>query len=194
MDIIAIFFTGYLFHLISTGRELKSSYVTVGNKKILVRDLPDKKNAAALMVKVIDNLTLVVDHLKKNKKSYTKKQQTIISRLKNYNPESIVENVDDMSFTSYTLNKGEKIALCLREEKGNGALKNLNLIMYVAIHELAHIGAKTEGHQEDFPSTFKFLLKEAQNIGVYHYENYAKNPQNYCEMKIDQNILDATHL
>ena len=62
-------------------------------------------------------------------------------------------------FTSYSLNKGEKIVFCLRSEETK-QLHDINIIMFVAIHELAHVMSVTIGHNEEFYTNFRFLLQE----------------------------------
>jgi hypothetical protein len=65
---------------------------------------------------------------------------------------------------SYTLNK-EKVFLCLRDK--NNQYYPLNMLLYVSIHEIAHVLCKSHGHTEEFYQIFDTLLKRAQDIGVY---------------------------
>lgn len=76
---------------------------------------------------------------------------------------------------SYTINK-EKVYLCLRDEKNE--YYNRNMLIYVLLHELAHVICDEIGHTEKFHDIFQNLLLRAINEGVY-------NPsipviQNYC--------------
>ena len=51
-------------------------------------------------------------------------------------------------YTVYSLNKGKKIAICIRN---NGKLINdMNTTMFIIIHELAHIMSVSEQHTEEF--------------------------------------------
>ena len=90
-------------------------------------------------------------------------------------------------YTAYSQNKGEKLAFCLNTKKNGGKLIDLNTLTFVAIHELAHIASKSIGHNEEFWNNFKFLLEEAEIIGVYKPEDYKEDPKNYCGMKITDN-------
>lgn len=76
---------------------------------------------------------------------------------------------------SYTINK-KKIYLCLRDEKNE--YYNENMLMYVAIHELAHVLCDEIGHTDKFHRIFKQLLYKAQKMGIYD----ASQPivRNYC--------------
>lgn len=65
---------------------------------------------------------------------------------------------------SYTINK-KKIYLCLRNEKRH--YYEENMLLYVAIHELAHVLCDEIGHTEKFHQIFKELLSKAESLGIY---------------------------
>jgi molybdopterin synthase catalytic subunit len=112
-----------------------------------------------------------------------------VKRLVNgYNPQKIVETLPTSQYTAYSENKGEKLAFCLNEKKGD--LDNLidkHTLMYVAIHELSHVMTKSIGHKTDFWENFKFLLENAKESGIHEPVNYKKKPREYCSMKISDN-------
>ena len=87
-----------------------------------------------------------------------------------------------------TINKGEKIILCLANRKTDN-LYDINLIMYVLLHELAHIINSTYGHDKNFKTVFKELVDNAIKIKIYKYENYKENPREYCGMELNTNII-----
>ena len=66
----------------------------------------------------------------------------------------------------------------------------MNTLMYVVIHELAHVGCPEYGHTPLFRKIFKFLLKQSVKIGIYTPVNYILNPQNYCGMVINEYLFD----
>ena len=72
----------------------------------------------------------------------------------------------------------------MRDKKNKESLVNLNVIMFVAFHEMAHIMTLSTGHTEEFWNNFKFILKNAVKIGVYKYIDFASKPLNYCGVKI----------
>jgi len=55
------------------------------------------------------------------------------------------------------------------------------------LHELSHVMTKSVGHTDEFWGNYKFLLKEAAEIGIYDPIDYAKEPQRYCGMTITDN-------
>lgn len=65
---------------------------------------------------------------------------------------------------SYTINK-RRIYLCLRDE--NRAYYSMNMLMYVAIHELAHVICDEIGHTPKFHKIFSELLEKAGVMGIY---------------------------
>ncbi len=73
---------------------------------------------------------------------------------------------------SYTVNK-KKIYLCLYDKK-TGELYNKNMLVYVLLHELAHVlnegnadPQQDIGHTEAFHAVFDKLLDRAEELGVY---------------------------
>lgn len=78
---------------------------------------------------------------------------------------------------SYSINK-EKIYLCLKDK--DKSYYNMNTLIYVALHELAHcINKKDVGHTPEFHNTFNALLARATTIGIYNPN--IKIPTDYCE-------------
>ena len=150
----------------------------------LVRNLDDKQDAANLLSYANKQGKILIEHLIKKYPD----DKRIIKLHKNYDPNSLSESSADSEYTSYTVNKGEKVILCLRNT--DNSLIDKNTLMYVYIHELGHIMTKKIGHIDEFWDNFKFILKEAQNLRIYVYEDYAKNNKEYCGIKITNNILD----
>lgn len=77
---------------------------------------------------------------------------------------------------SYTINK-KIIYICIKNKKNQ--YYDFNMLMYVAIHELAHVLCDEIGHTKKFYSIFNNLLDKAENLNMY-------NPtipiiSNYCE-------------
>ena len=46
--------------------------------------------------------------------------------VKNFNPKRVVETLPNSTYTAYSENKGEKIAFCLEEKKGENKLIDLS--------------------------------------------------------------------
>lgn len=67
--------------------------------------------------------------------------------------------------SAYTEDKAV-ITLCLKDPHTN-EYYDMNTIMYVAIHELAHVVSKTHGHGREFKKNFSRLLRKADRQGIY---------------------------
>jgi len=82
--------------------------------------------------------------------------------------------VKTLNFTeakeSFTLNK-KNVHLCIRDENGN--YYHDNMLIYVALHEVAHtlsneIIEDKNNHTQNFFAIFSKLLKKAENMGIYN--------------------------
>lgn len=111
--------------------------------------------------------------------------------LDNYNPDKFYENDPRFSQdTSYTLNKGSSMYVCLRDRDHPDRLVDEDTLLFTMIHEAAHIANyRGWGHGADFWEIFKFLLHEAAESGVYHPVDYSKHPVTFCGLRIPWNPL-----
>ena len=156
----------------------------VDNKEYLVQRFPDSKKAADL----ISNVRIKLDKL--TNYCYNKDKTKAVKRLKEkFNSDSIVEVGKGSKYTSYSINKGEKIVLCLRSRDGNNKLIDENTLTFVAIHELAHIMTLSVGHTPEFWDNFRFLLKRAIQLKIYKNVDYSKNPKKYCGIVVSSSPL-----
>jgi hypothetical protein len=153
------------------------------NKTYYVQDYQNNKEAADVLSKLAKDSMKLINYLS-NK--YPEKDN--VSRLKEkFNPGNIREAIHEKDSTSYTINKGEMMHLCLRNKDKNKTLHEHNLLMFVIIHELAHIASKSIGHNKEFYDNFKFLLNEATLMHIYHPVNFGNNPEEYCGINVTNN-------
>ncbi len=157
----------------------------------------DKKDASDTMANINRRVVDLMRHLKKKYVTsgaveYPGRTKATKLMLKKYNPDSIRENspLDPLGDTSYTINKGETLALCLRSKKGQG-IHDINTLMFVTFHELSHIGTRPESepHSPKFWSTFRFVLEEAVLMGLYEPVDYTLHSTEYCGLKIQHSPL-----
>ena len=64
------------------------------------------------------------------------------------------------------LNKYKQGFLILKDE--NGKYYEMNMLIYVALHELAHVLCDEIGHTDKFKRIFEDLLIDAENKGIYN--------------------------
>lgn len=157
---------------------------SIDGKKYFVKKGPQAQEAADTLAIINQRCTKLVAELPLNGEYF------INNRLlkKRYNPDSITENILDKE-AAFTINKGEQISFCLKTTDNKGRIYDINTLMYVAIHELAHIGCESVGHTPEFIKYFGFLIKESLNKGLYKYVDYSKQPVNYCGVIIDESIV-----
>ena len=185
LTIIAFSLLGYS-HYEHLSQDITFCKSDIDNKEYLVRNMEDKTEAANLLSKIrikLDKLT----HIMKEKYP----NDTSVIRLnKRFNSENISESGKGSQYTSYSVNKGEKIVFCIRQKDDKESLVDENTITFVAIHELAHIMTKSVGHTPEFWENFRRLLKEAINEKLYNKEDYTNNPKEYCGIKVTDSPLD----
>ena len=154
-----------------------------------VRDKNDKIKAANTLAHIKINMKKLVNYLQANQDKFPENLSYIkdlVSRTRKIN---IMETPQDEKYTSYTINKGEKIVFCLRSKILDN-IQDMNTLMYVVIHEMGHVGCPEYGHTPLFKKIFKFLLQQSIIIGIYKSVDYRINPQNYCGMTINEYLLD----
>ena len=113
---------------------------------------------------------------------------------KNFNPEAFSETTPDAKYTSYSVNKGEKIVFCLRDKKAGETLVKENIMTFVSIHELAHLMTKSIGHEPEFWANFKLLLKISIDNGIYKNIDFNSTPKPYCGINITDTPLKKDEL
>lgn len=178
--ICIILITILYIHLENKFTDVEYVKSKVDGNKYLVRNLKDKQEAADLLAQIRANLVKVSQELKK-----TNQDNVDVNRMiNNFNPDNLSESTHENKYTSYSVNKGEKIVFCMRSRDEKKKLVDLNIMMFVALHELAHTMTKSVGHTQEFWNNFRILLRNARKLGVYKRVNYNDKPVEYCGTKI----------
>lgn len=178
--IIAILALCLYMYMENKDQNVVYEHATFDGRTYMVQKSDDSKEAANLLALIRSNLVNFCDLLGKSHAD----DKAVKRLLDRFNPDVLVENTSDLKNTSYSINKGEKVVLCIRSRDGNNRLEDPNILMFVALHELAHIMSESIGHTEEFWSNFRFLLKQAVKMGVYQHVNFRKNPVEYCGVPI----------
>ena len=126
--LIAIVILSYFIIKIYNERDLMEITSSIDNEKYTVQIKDDYKEAADLIAKIKSRLNTLMEHLKK---SYDESDERIERLISNYRPDKMREGVDTPGYTSYSINKGEQIILCLRNED---ELVDINTMMFVVLH------------------------------------------------------------
>jgi hypothetical protein len=154
------------------------------NKKYGIQEkFNEPETALDILAKLDDTMSNFIKDLKQKYPSDDR-----VKRLeKGFKRAQIEEAPDEENTTSYTVNKGDVMALCLRHKTDNRPFHDIGTLSFVIIHEMAHIASITEGHNDEFVTNFIFLLKEAANLGYYTPVNYKHNPITYCGLSVTNN-------
>jgi len=165
------------------------------NKSYLVNDLPDSQDAANLLAKIMLKMDKLVTKIVSDYDSKilnSEEDDKYISYVRTIKKKlplvKISENPTDSKYTSYSINKGEELVFCIRDKK-KFKLHDINELLYVAIHEIAHIGCPEIGHTDLFQNINLYLLKKAVCYGIYKYIDYFENNRDYCGMLLTSTIL-----
>lgn len=158
----------------------------IDKKLYVVRNLENKQEAADLLAKINKRLVSLVNKLNKKFKNSDDRVTLMKQRFLNH---EIREALHKNNQTSYSINKGEQIVLCIRNKKNPLELSDINTIIFVALHELAHVMTISIGHKPEFWENFRFLLAHAIEWNMYTEVNYTKNPKPYCGIEITESPL-----
>jgi len=183
-----IFIIIYIYYIINGKNKIIFDNKT--GSKIVIYNENNEKEKEELLKDIINNIYILRQHMIDNIDEF-KEYRDYINLLKNnLTPlRTTIYETDPLSeFTSYSVNKGEELSLCLTSKKTK-ELHNKNLLMYVVIHELAHMACPEIGHGPLFKKIFKKLLEESIKINIYNYEDYNNNPIEYCGMTLNSNII-----
>jgi len=184
--IICITILIFFIKLIYEPFKIISVISTYDQKEYQVQDtFNDPHEAANHIANLRHRIENFLDFLK-DKYQDDKRVKRLITK---FDPNVIRESEDEENSTSFTINKGEEIHLCLRSKDGERDLHDLNLLTFVVIHELAHIMSLTLGHNQEFKDNFKFLLQNATEAKIYYPIDYSEQPNKYCGLTVKNNPM-----
>lgn len=154
-----------------------------------MQELPNKDEAVKLMSKIRANLTKL--HTSYSEEPALLNDPPVARFVARFQPDVFSENDIHSSDTSYSENKGQRIVVCLRDKTKppQYPLIEINTIMFVMLHEMAHLMTESIGHTPEFWGNFKRILHDAVKVGIYTPVNYSRQPTAYCGMLITDSPL-----
>ena len=164
----------------------------IDNKYYLVRNEPDKANAANLLARIKEYIMVLSTNLYNNKSDPANIEYTeYIIRLYDRVPSIvIIESTQDSVYTSYSVNKGEQIVFCLRSRLNINKMHDLNLMMYIVLHEISHVACPVyDNHGPLFRKIFAFITNSAIRLNLYKKIDFVNNPVEYCGLNINESIV-----
>lgn len=152
------------------------------------------KKSANILGEINKRVEKLIKYLDKNYTIDLSKRHFVTKLIENYNPNILSEAAIDKRYTTYTIDKKE-MHICLRTRDEYENLYDINLLMYVVLHELAHFcnydknGYPIQGHGDEFRNIFKFLVIESIKLGIYKYIDYNEKPEPYCGILLSTSII-----
>lgn len=182
---VFVLYVSYSIYQESDYFQLKCVISDVDKNTYCVRERKRVKEASDLLAQTATKLERLVAVM-----SQKAPDDPMVGRIaKRFDARKIKEILPTSEYTAYSENKGEKLALCLNEKKedAESRLIDPNTLMYVAMHELAHVGTVSVGHDSEFWANFKRIIEFAAEAGLYRPVDYKKNNTSYCGMKLTDN-------
>jgi hypothetical protein len=182
-DVFDIEIEGFLSLGDSNDKNATAVRSKVDNQTYRVQQhLNDPQRAADLIAVLNGN---VMDFIKRLENEHGNDKRVVRLR-KLYHPKNVMEGAPNNkeNSTSYSISKGEKIVFCVRSGKNPEQFHNTNLMMFVVIHELAHLASVSYGHNGEFMDNFKWLLNEAMKHKLYNRIDFYSQNTEYCGMTI----------
>jgi hypothetical protein len=165
---------------------LEMRFSDITKKKYGIQETLPKTNEAVNMIaqmdQFIDKFVAYLDAKNPN----DRRVKRLVNRTNNI---KIEESPFEPDTSSYTLNKGDLMAFCVRSKENPNDIHDYQTMLFVAIHELAHVASVSRGHGAEFVSTFRWLLQQASESGMYSPVDYSKAPITYCGVRVTNNPL-----
>ena len=179
-ELIIIIFIILLITLLIKKKKKNQIYISkLDNKYYIVNNLSEKEKVSFILSKIRNKIIYLTENFSIN----TNNEPYILNIKKKIYKTKFIQNKNKFpqkSKISYSINKGEEIILCVYDYNIN-KFYDINVLIYVSIHELAHIANPTIGHDESFYFIFNNLLEEAIRLKVYQFYDYEKIPTNIVE-------------
>jgi hypothetical protein len=161
----------------------------VDKKYYLVKDTKEKQTVANLLAQLCERINTLNNYLYLNQDKFPDYKEYIERLHDKIKDCDIIENGNDKEYTSYSVNKGEQLVFCVRSRKTHD-LHDINLMMYVTLHELSHIACPIyDNHGPLFKRIFIFLTEQAINLNLYTKLDFSQNPTEYCGLMIADSIV-----
>lgn len=156
----------------------------VDGNMYLVQKNGSSQEAANILGKINMDVQALIRHLLKKYPDDPRYRRIA----QNWDPSAVSEGSVSSGYTSYSVNKGERVVLCLTTDDPK-EFASPNVVTYVTLHEIAHLGDDAVGHGSSYWTLFADLLKEAIEINIYKKEDFASNPQSFCGITVDSSII-----
>ena len=91
--------------------------------------------------------------------------------------------------TTHTKNKS-KIIICTAPDPAYSSSENYDTLVFVTLHEIAHVMTPEWGHASNFWENFDVIITIARRVGIFHgLVDFAKQDFRHCAHVIKANYL-----
>jgi len=150
---------------------------SIDNHYYLVRNIPTRQQTADILATLNQRLMRIIEE---GKNDNSPQHIAAIKRLAmRYDPINLSESLIEEGMTSFTVDKGKDISLCVRTRDAKDEPYDLSLLTMVLVHEAAHIASIEVGHGYEFMENYRYLLQIAERLDMYKPKN---KPVNYCNL------------
>lgn len=156
--------TGLLFYkIVYDGTvEVKSN---IDGNYYKVRNGADKQLRADILADIYLKYNVFINAIR-NDQNYNN-QENVQRLLYNWDGGVTVKEIGNLeNDAAYVINK-KNMSFCLQKPSNKINLDELNLITYVALHELSHIMSEEIGHGAEFVNNFEFVLNYAKTLSYF---------------------------
>lgn len=161
------------------------SSVKIGSHiyKVRTNDKEHMQNVAELLHKMKQKTDKLCNFIEKN--GYTDEKFKRLLKKRYVTFEEIQPRY--IGEAAYSINKGDRIGVCVHNR--DKFINDENTMFFVICHELAHIMSTRYAHDGEFWRNFAELLSVAEKAGLYTYQDYSKDAENFCGHAITHNPL-----
>lgn len=174
-----------------------------GDYYYVAADLPNKKKAANKLAEVQRRsqylLQSIDEQLDGNRRIVASDGEDITDNMrklvtKHYKKRIPFAEYNNPNPDDYTVGsnseKGELIEMCLRSKFDSEEWNSDNTLFKVHVHELAHSAdhhyREDHYHGPEFERLNNYLLKVAQNLGIYSCSEYMKSGKKFCGLRLEE--------
>lgn len=129
-------------------------------RKFKVRRYYEYDETVQQLENIMKDLESFVHYLTQNRVFSEAKTRTLNYKVKNL---VLGERPQNEPEVGYTVNKGKEIRVCLRDE--NDKFIEKDVVLFIVLHEIAHIVTDSYGHTTEFWDNYKKLEKYARMHG-----------------------------
>jgi len=105
--------------------------------------------------------------------------KTVYSRLRyKYTVDEVFESLRRHDGTSYVINNGESIHMCVR---GPTKRDSFAVLLTVMVHELAHVASSTPDHDPEFWDNYELLRHIVRKMGIISLDMVPSNGGRHCQ-------------